>query len=140
MTDILSLFDAAEPPRVAPPGQFAGRASADLYADGALGHEATDTSEQAAHAALHTAGRDAARVLAAITDRASAGLTDDEGEQVLALRHTTYSARRRGLVLDGLVVDSGARRLTSANRKAIVWIAKAARELSERLYETEPVS
>lgn len=105
----MTLFDGhGEPP-----------VTAHVYADGLLGHEATDTSAQAAIAKLPTAGKDAARVLAAIRDHG--GLTDDAGEQVLGMRHTTYSARRRGLVLDGRVVDSGRRRLTSAGRSAIVW-------------------
>lgn len=51
------------------------------------------------------------------------GLTDDDLERLTSTRHQTVSARRRELVLAGLVVDSGDRRPTSSGRSAVVWKA-----------------
>lgn len=50
------------------------------------------------------------------------GATDDEVEFVTGMIHQTASARRRELVLDGLVKDSGQRRDTRSGRKATVWV------------------
>jgi DNA-binding Lrp family transcriptional regulator len=50
------------------------------------------------------------------------GATDDEIEQALDLLHQTVSARRRDLVKQGTVVNSGKRRLTRTGRGATVWI------------------
>ena len=50
------------------------------------------------------------------------GLTDDEIEQTLDMRHQTVSARRRELVLLGKVVDSGRTRPTRSGRQATVWV------------------
>lgn len=102
-------------------GQRVGSIDAHVYADGVLGHEDTETSLGAAIAERGLAKGDAQRVYRLIVEHG--GLTDDEGEQLLGLRHTTYSARRRGLVLDGFVIDSGTKRLTSAQRPATVWCA-----------------
>lgn len=52
----------------------------------------------------------------------SDGATDDEIELALEQRHQTASARRRELVLQGKIVDSGRTRLTSSGRKATVWV------------------
>jgi hypothetical protein len=52
---------------------------------------------------------------------ASAPSTDDELEAATGWRHQTVSARRRELVMLGLVVDSGKRRETSSGRAATVW-------------------
>lgn len=56
------------------------------------------------------------------------GLTDDEIEVLTRLKHQTASARRRELVLLGLVVDSGHRRPTRSGRPATVWRAVAPHE------------
>jgi hypothetical protein len=50
------------------------------------------------------------------------GATDDEMEEALGRVHQTVSARRRDLVLYGLVKNSGRTRLTRNNRHAIVWV------------------
>lgn len=52
------------------------------------------------------------------------GWTDDELERWLGLPHQTVSARRRELVLKGLIEDSGERRKTRSGRKAVVWVLK----------------
>jgi hypothetical protein len=53
----------------------------------------------------------------------SLGNTCDEIEVALQMRHQTASCFIRFLVKDGFLRDSGERRLTRANRKAIVWVA-----------------
>jgi hypothetical protein len=85
----------------------------------------SDTSRAAAEAKAPTAETDAARVLDFIRSRGAHGATDDEAETALGMLHQNASARRRGLFLRGLVVDSGARRNTRSGRKATVWTAKA---------------
>lgn len=49
------------------------------------------------------------------------GATDDELEVALGLKHQTASATRRGLVIAGLVWDTGKTRKTRSGRNAIVW-------------------
>ena len=49
------------------------------------------------------------------------GATDDEIEEMFALLHQTASARRRELVLRGMVRDSGHRRPTRSGSEATVW-------------------
>ena len=49
------------------------------------------------------------------------GATDDELEAALGLKHQTASATRRGLVIAGLVWDTGKTRKTRSGRNAIVW-------------------
>jgi hypothetical protein len=56
------------------------------------------------------------------------GATDDEIEQGLNLKHQTASAARRGLVIAGLVRDSGEVRKTRSGRNAIVWVSTQATE------------
>jgi hypothetical protein len=70
------------------------------------------------------------RVLAHIDSRGSGCSTDEEGEAVLAMRHQTYSARRRELVMLGMVQDSGQRRPTTSGRPAAVWTALPSAGLS----------
>jgi len=53
------------------------------------------------------------------------GLTDEEIEHTLNLKHQTASARRRELVLGGLIHDSGQTRKTTSGREATVWRAGA---------------
>ena len=49
------------------------------------------------------------------------GATLNEISDELEIRLQTTCARRNELGKKGLVIDSGARRLTDSNRKAIVW-------------------
>ena len=49
------------------------------------------------------------------------GMTDDELEVTLKMRHQTVSACRRGLVKKDLVVPSGDTRPTRSGRKANIW-------------------
>ena len=77
---------------------------------------ASETSIEAA--AATNARRDRDRVLEALRSRPD---TDDGLEVRLSLPHQTASARRRGLVLEGLVRESGEHALTRSGRRAIVW-------------------
>lgn len=62
-------------------------------------------------------------VLDAIRAAGPAGACDHELERVTGLIHQTASARRRSLVLRGLVRDSGLRRRTASGRLAVAWVA-----------------
>lgn len=62
-------------------------------------------------------------VLNAITAAGADGLTDEEMERRLGLKHVTGSPRRCELVDRDLVVDSGKTRPTSSGSAATVWVA-----------------
>ena len=82
----------------------------------------SDTSKAAAESVASAVSNMRTQVLDFITSRAQ-GATDDEIEVALGMRHQTASARRRDLVLSGLVQKSGARRETRSGRQATVWEA-----------------
>lgn len=85
------------------------------------------TSAAAAHSTNAT--RDKGRVLDYI--RRAGGATDDEVERALGMAHQTASARRRDLVLAGLVTESGHFRQTCRGCTATVWIStKAGHDMS----------
>jgi hypothetical protein len=81
------------------------------------------TSADAARSMRPHLGRLEGVVLAFIAGRGPRGATDEEVEDATLLKHQTASARRRELVLRGLVRDSGATRPTSSGRKAVAWVA-----------------
>ena len=83
----------------------------------------SDTSTAAAISQEPSLASTQYKILSIIRYYATSGCTDDELEGVTGLRHQSVSARRRELVLAGLVVDSGERRLTSSGRMATVWKA-----------------
>lgn len=56
------------------------------------------------------------------------GLTDEEMQAALSMNPNTQRPRRVELIEAGLVEDSGARRLTVAGRKAVVWRASRKKE------------
>ena len=82
----------------------------------------TDTSRRAAVSMIEAASNLRRQVYRFVRDRRSFGATDDEIERALGLRHQTASARRRELVLAGVIWDSGVQRTTSSGRKATVWV------------------
>src|SRR3989344_3615049 len=82
----------------------------------------SDTSVAAAVSILPDLGRLEERVYGYIDTSLDHGRTDDELEVLAGLSHQTTSARRRTLVLKGLVQDSGRRRATRSGRKATVWV------------------
>lgn len=94
-----------------------------IYGD-SIGHNDQPTSIAAAARVLPAAHTAARRVLDFIRSQEWVGATDDEVEIVLKMQHQTASARRRGLVLTGWVVDSGVKRKTRSGSLAIVWIVK----------------
>ena len=69
------------------------------------------------------------RVLRAIADAGSRGVTDAELERILGLSGNTLRPRRRELETAGLVVDSHRRRPTASGRSAIVWVCAHAEEV-----------
>lgn len=81
----------------------------------------TDTSKISGNSVKKYAGSMEKQVLGFIKDRGFTGATDDEVEEALGFRHQTASARRRGLVVQGFVKDSGKRRKTRTGRPATVW-------------------
>lgn len=82
----------------------------------------SDTSEDAADSIEGVSEAMRWQVLRAIRGELGRGMNDDEIERALGMRHQTASARRRELVKEGYVVDSGKRRETSSGRTAIVWV------------------
>lgn len=82
------------------------------------------TSHDAACSMLAAAGTDEGRVFRFIRQRGTRGATDEEVELALKMRANNSRARRRGLVLRGVVADSGVRRRTNSGRSAIVWTAR----------------
>jgi hypothetical protein len=101
-------------------------------------HVDTDTSLEAAVAIEEKVGRLQAMILEHIRDRGARGATDDELEIALRLQHQTVSARRRELVLKGLICDSGERRQTRSGCMAIVWVPGAG-DAGEEIDEGPPV-
>ena len=84
-------------------------------------HSDMGTSLEAARAIVPDLQRLERVVLDAIAYYSESGLCDHEIEDVTGLKHQTASARRRALVLRGLVEDSGLRRRTDSGRMAVVW-------------------
>jgi hypothetical protein len=84
------------------------------------------TSDTSAAAAI-SMSRDAPRLreLVLFTVRASGtrGMTCEEIETHLDMRHQTISARVNELRNGEWIKDSGARRYTRSNRRAVVWVA-----------------
>ncbi len=80
------------------------------------------TSHDAAISIQHELGRLEGLVLDHIRLSGDGGATDDEIEICLQLSHQTASARRRGLVLRGMVRGSGRTRPTRSKRRANVWV------------------
>ena len=81
------------------------------------------TSREAADSVREAAAGMEATVLELLREIAPAGLTDAEIEARTGLGPNTARPRRIGLVLKGLVKDSGQRRLTPRGRQARVWVA-----------------
>lgn len=88
------------------------------------GPAATATSARSAARTLPGKGTQRRRVLDALLDAVDhrrTGLTDDELETILGLRHEAASAARNSLMRDGWVVDSGQLRRTRRGHDAIIW-------------------
>ena len=81
----------------------------------------SQTSLEAARSIEPHIARLERQVMTALAEAGEAGLCDHELEKVTGLQHTTASARRRELVLKGLVVETGERRTTPSGRSAKAW-------------------
>lgn len=87
-----------------------------------------DTELEAAESVAEHTGR-LRLFVAALLAASPAGLTDDEGGQLLALvlpyaDRLTFGRRRQELYTAGRVSDSGLRRRTPRGRNAIVWTVR----------------
>lgn len=80
----------------------------------------SETSVAAAEEVKPSAARMRQQVLAAI-EASPDGLTDQECQTLLRMDPSTQRPRRIELVKKGGVRDSGRKRLTRANRHAVVW-------------------
>lgn len=83
--------------------------------------EVGSATSEAAAASVNVAGQERL-VLNAFKEDPADGWTDDQLGIALNLPHQSVSARRRGLVLKGLVRDSGELRLNASGRFATVWV------------------
>lgn len=90
----------------------------------ALSRRHTDTQKHAALRLAPKAGTLQEKVLDTIRSRRD-GMTDEEIEQALSLKHQTASAARNSLMNKGLVADSGFRRNNLNGNPAIVWVGTA---------------
>ena len=77
------------------------------------------TSRKAAERMLPRSGT-MRREIYELVQRAN-GLTDYELEELLNGKHQTVSASRRGLVIDGFLVDSGRTRKNDVGNECIIW-------------------
>ena len=88
-----------------------------------LPHDPTDTQIEAAEEVLPSTSRQRAKVANYIESQGDDGATDTEIQKALDLRPNSERPRRRELVQDGDVCDSGVRRpALDTGRNSIVWI------------------
>lgn len=80
------------------------------------------TSLAAAKAIQDSVGGMKRRVLEIIMNAGAHGATDFEIEALTGQPHQCASARRRALVVSGLVVDSGRQRNNSRGKASIAWV------------------
>ena len=97
------------------------RIELDSYRGNAPFVSGSDTSEKAADQTAPFRMSLSSQVLSVIKAAGDHGVTNDEVETRLDLRHQTVSPRRRELVLAGVITDSGERRKTRSGRTATVW-------------------
>ena len=87
----------------------------------AVSRKATDTQRAAAKAIYPKSGTIQRRILELITEHG--GLTDEQIENLLHLKHQSASAARNVLMNKGWVINSGKTRRNLNGNYAIVWIA-----------------
>lgn len=93
------------------------------FYNGTPPHQAhSETSKEAAIAALPNAATDRARILDFIRARGVHGATSDECQAEFGLAHQTGSARVAELLQGGFIIESGRRRKTRRNRDADVLV------------------
>lgn len=82
-----------------------------------------ETSQSAKQIAIKSAGMRRQMVYELFLERQGLGLCDHELIELSGIPANSARPTRVGLTRDGLVKDSGMRRLTPQGNKAIVWIA-----------------
>lgn len=93
----------------------------DLYG-GTPPHEDPDTSKEAAELIRGSAASLREQVLRYISQRGDRGATDEEVQIALRMAGNTERPRRRELEELGWVCRAGRTRMTTAQRRADVWI------------------
>lgn len=89
-----------------------------------INFSAPQTSIDAGLDALPKSGKQRQMIYEIISDpRYALGFTADEIQTMTGLPIQSCAARISGLAKDGLITDSGIRRLTRNGRRAIAWIA-----------------
>ena len=104
---------------------------AKLFGDHAFDN-GTETSAEAAELVKPASGSMRLRILAAIIEAAS-GITDEMLEHRLQMKHQTASARRRELVLAGMIEANG-KVMNSSGAMAQTWVAT---EEGHRAFEAQ---
>ena len=84
----------------------------------------SETSEYAAEMIESSASSMRGDIFRLMKTRGERGMTCNEVERALHMRHQTASARLYELRHKGLIVDSGQRRVTDSDRWAVVWAVK----------------
>lgn len=90
------------------------------------GHAHPETSHHAAEIVLPRTGtlrHTLYRAILQATSTPKRGMTDGDLEDLTGRKHESVSASRNTLMNDGLIRDSGLRRLTDSGSTAIVWEA-----------------
>jgi hypothetical protein len=90
-------------------------------------HNDSATSRDAAEAIRPVASSMVRRVFEFLVSRGSVGATDSEMQEALTLPGNTQRPRRRWLVENGFVRDSGETRPTPSGCKAVIWIVTGKR-------------
>lgn len=140
-----SLFDpvpedARQPAKARGIAKHAGK-STTITPRAPARRNAPATSHAAAMRAKRGVVTQAVRFLQYLAERGEEGATNEEATNALGLRMSSATARCRGLVLDGLVRDSGRTRPTSSGCAAVVWLltdAGAAVAMATRAPESAP--
>lgn len=92
----------------------------------------SDTSTEAAEAAAPKLRAITDKIFGLIGRAGGLGITDDEGMVHTGMDGNSYRPCRINLMHQGLIHDSGLRRLTRRNRNAVVWELT---ELGAKIYE-----
>ena len=91
---------------------------------GRFHRNAPDTERKAAIAVYPRTGTQRRRVYDYLEQRGSRGATDWELAESLHISRTGVGARRNELMKEGLVKDSGLRRIGPYGLKGIVWVLR----------------
>lgn len=98
----------------------------DLYGGTPPHQSHSETSTASANKIKDSARTLRFKVYAYIKKCGARGATDEEIQIALRMQLQTEVPRRRELIMKGLAVDSGIKRLTKSRRRATVWVAAGA--------------